>query len=286
MHLDEDEKEKKVTDQEVEQEEEKVEETEEKDGKEEAGEKDESEEESKDENEEEGEEQETQAKKSPPIPEWMRKRLASYTKKAHDERRRADTLEAENTSLKKAVEALSAGRGKDEEDDEAERSEEARTRTNPNGKSNDELIEQRAEQIVAAKAFNKACDDLFDAGEKEFGKDWGVAMGNINDLGGFRENTTALSIIMELPNSHKIVHALGKDPELTDKIFGMSPVKMTVELTKLSDRLLAPKKEKISDAPEPVKTLRNGKQPKSEELKDNDSTAEWMRKREAQLAEK
>lgn len=220
------------------------------------------------------------------LPPWMKKRLGDYTKKFHDQRRRADALEAENTSLKAAVEALSAGRGKDDEDDDAERSAEPAAKSNPRGKTDDQLVEERAAQIVASNDFNKACNELFDKGEAEYKEDWKEVMDNINSLGGFRENPTALSIIMELPDSHKIVHELGNDPELADRIFQLSPVKMTVELTKISDRLSKPKREKISEVPDPVKPLKNVRKTPSPELKDDEPVGDWMKKREAQLASK
>lgn len=232
--------------------------------------------------EEKGEEGDKGSKRGQPLPPWLKKRLDSYTKRYHDERRGRQAAEERASSLEQAMQALSDRRAKGEDDEEVEQP--IRAKSDPAGKTDDQLVEERAKQIVKTERFTEACNTLYDKGEEEF-KDWPTVMDNINALGGFAENPTVLSIALELPNSHKLIHQLGSDPELADKIFNMTPVKMTVELTRLSDEINKPKRDKLSEAPEPVKSLKNSKAAPSEQLKDEDSTEEWMRKREKQVAE-
>jgi len=64
--------------------------------------------------------------------------------------------------------------------------------------------------------------------------------------------------ITSLDNGHEVFYDLAKDPERTEKLLAMSPVRLAIEIAKLGDKKAvpaAPEVKPISKAPAPVKPV-------------------------------
>ena len=132
--------------------------------------------------------------------------------------------------------------------------------------------QKRAEEISRVNAFNKACNDIAEAGKAEF-KDFDDALKNFNMLGGIPQ--AMLETLTEMPNAHKVLRTIGSDPELAEKVIKMSPLKMAMELARVESGLNAPAAPKpLSGAPKPITPIDAGA--RSQEDPEKMSTAEFM----------
>lgn len=59
----------------------------------------------------------------------------------------------------------------------------------------------------------------------------------------------------DIPNGHEIFYALARDPEQTERLLRMPPVKMAIEIAKLSEKVAKPAVKAISRAPAPVRPV-------------------------------
>lgn len=138
------------------------------------------------------------------------------------------------------------------------------------------LVTKKAEEVARVNAFNKACNDIADAGKTEF-KDFDTAVNNFNLLGGIPQ--VMLETLTELPNAHKVLRNIGMDPELAEKIIKLPPMKMAMELARLERDLDKPGAAKpISTAPKPITPLSEAS--RSQEDPEKMSTEEWVTWRE------
>lgn len=112
--------------------------------------------------------------------------------------------------------------------------------------------EQRAEQISREKAFNKACNDIAAAGKEEYG-DFDMSLKTFQMLGGIP--TQLLDTITEMPNAHKVLYSIGKDPDLAERIVKMPVAKQALELARLEANLSKTTPREVSKAPPPVRTI-------------------------------
>lgn len=205
---------------------------------------------------------------------WKDKRLAKLTAQLHEERRKT----AELTS--KVVKP------------------EANTQPNPNVEF-DRLVNERAAQQRQAEDFAKRCTEEALAGREKYGEaEFNKALGDLQRLIDASNNedvakyTRFLQASMEAGNAKDIIFALGNDLSKADRIFEMNDIKMAVELAKMVEGFgkEAPA-EAVSSAPKPITTVggrsgdRNPIDPTSARG-DELTTAEWMRRRNAQVAQR
>lgn len=196
---------------------------------------------------------------------WFQKRFDKLTSERAAATARADQLAAQNAEL---LEKLSKGEtlsGKEQKDFDAQ-------------------VEQRAAQRVQQEKFNEACNGIFDKGVEEFG-DFKEALNNLSLVGatGKDANPAFLAAITELDGAHKVLHHLGKNPELAEKIISMSPAKMAIELSRVEAGLSKPKEKAVSKAPEPIKPL-GGTAKNTVSLSDDKVDMDrWLEERNKQL---
>ncbi len=123
-------------------------------------------------------------------------------------------------------------------------------------------IDRRISEGVAAQTrtqqFNDACNNVFNAGSKEFtGAD-----GTLN----FKDSMAQLGQVGEIPphfieaataleDGHKVLHHLGNNPELASELLGLSPVKLAVRMTALSAELGKPTPKPVSRTSAPIKPV-------------------------------
>jgi hypothetical protein len=95
-------------------------------------------------------------------------------------------------------------------------------------------------------------------------------------------------IVLEMDSGPEVTYFLCKNPEVSEKIAGMSPQRQAIELGRIEERLISQKSNKpvISNAPKPAATIKaKSSQSISVESPDSDklSIDEWMKRRNKQL---
>ena len=182
---------------------------------------------------------------------WFQERIDQLTREKYDERRQREALEAEVARFREA---------------------------NPDAPpSKDVEIKAEAAKIVAQAKFDEKCNNVYSSGAEEF-SDFDEKLGNFRHLGGLPPQV--LEAVTELPDAHKVLHALGSDMDEAMRIFSLPPVPMAVALAKLS---AAPAKAKpVSNAPPPIKPI-IGTPKAGEPDPEKMSMEEWYKWREAQV---
>ena len=145
----------------------------------------------------------------------------------------------------------------------------------------EQLIDQRAEQKLAQKEFERKSKAWIEAGNKEFGPS--DFMDKCNEVAalGAGESREFMSLITDpdtIPDGHKVIAALAEHPEEAQRILALDPVRMAAALTRFAGTAKMPEK-KISQAPAPIKPI--GGTAKPSEPSDNEDIKSWMAKRNA-----
>src|SRR5690606_25080477 len=109
-----------------------------------------------------------------------------------------------------------------------------------------ERIQQEAQKLVQKQQFDERCNQTYTQGVSEF-QDFDSALQNLHLVG---ISPQALADITTMPDSHKILYQLGKNPDNAERILAMSPMQMGIELAKLSTA--APAQKPVSKAPAPI----------------------------------
>lgn len=149
-------------------------------------------------------------------------------------------------------------------------------------------VAAEATRRAATTAFNQKCNTVELTGTKSFGAAaWAAAknaLALLDDEGVIPMDL--LTPALETEHPHRILLALGQDPELAERLLAMNPVKRAMEIARMDTT--PPPPPRRSAAPPPVDPIR-GRPPVSSSSalpSDRDSDAEWLRKRNAQLAAK
>jgi hypothetical protein len=158
----------------------------------------------------------------------------------------------------------------------------------------DAAVASEANRRAAEAAWNAECERVADEGKKAF-PDFEANVNSIlrlvdrNSPSEWNNYNQFLSLAIETGKGAEIIHKLGTDLNEAQRILGLPPTKMAVEVTKMG---LAPVPDTaISGAPKPLTPVgARGAQhstidPTDPGKADQLSTAEWMRRREKQVAE-
>lgn len=89
--------------------------------------------------------------------------------------------------------------------------------------------------------------------------------------------------LRELDNGPEVAYHLGKNPELVDRLAGMSDRKAALELARLSERLVTQVK-RTSAAPKPIEPVRSTGRANVDPLSEKLSIDEWVKNRRKQVA--
>jgi hypothetical protein len=178
-----------------------------------------------------GAEQSTQAAEQPqqekPKSDWVQRRIDQLTREKHEEKRQREALEAQLRQLQ------------------------PQTEHQPGQQMTPDQIRAEAKRLIQQEKFDEACNSVFDAGKKEFSADWDSSLRTFKMLGGapaeFLEAVTAMD------NGHKVLHALGQDPEAAERVLSLPPLRMALELARLEAKVAqATPPKQVSKAPAPI----------------------------------
>lgn len=195
---------------------------------------------------------------------WYQQRIDQLTKQKNDEARARAELEARVKALETPPDT---------------------TETKPfDPKQFDTLVEQRAAQLAAQKAYEAKAENWIQAGQKEFGKaefneicNEVAAMG-VGDSPEFMQLVTDPDVI---PDGHRVLAALRDSPDDAQRIAALPPVKMAAALVAFANKAKAPAAQ-ISKAPEPIKPV--GGSAKASAPDEHEPIEAWMAKRRAEVA--
>lgn len=212
----------------------------------------------------EGSEQEGQSAKTPA---WVERRFAEMTRSRHDAERRAEALERDLAN------ALALAKGGTQDDDHQQQ---APRQSAP--ASEDDRIQRAAAELVKNQRFNDRSNEVYNAGKAEH-QDFDESLKNLGMLGATPE---FFQSIVDLDDAHKVLHALGSNPEEAARILALPPLKQGRELERLASKP-APKQAKkpVSSAPEPISARVDGSGSRTVDL-DNSSIDDFMKARNSQ----
>lgn len=160
----------------------------------------------------------------------------------------------------------------------------------------DRLVEQRASEHARVQEFNRRCNETAEAGRAAHA-DFDQRVGNLqrlHDPSNVQEAVqynNFLLAALETGSASDLLHELGGDLNEAARIMQLSPVRMGVDLARMADKLQeggnpskAPPPPKTPAAAGGPGTSHTAISPTDPDRADRLSTAEWMKRREAQLA--
>lgn len=170
---------------------------------------------------------------------WHVKRIGNLTKEK-------DRLAAEIKARDEKIAALEAAASGSAEGPKLYTEDEVRSRIN-------------SESTLKAKAerTNERLESLFETGTKTY-KDFGARVeGYVKAFGSeaLAQRPDFFEAVSELPNGADVIHNLSGDLDHMAEVLEMAPVKMGMELARLSEKLGKPKSGQVSKTPPPIKPL-------------------------------
>jgi hypothetical protein len=178
-----------------------------------------------------GAEQSTQAAEQPqqekPKSDWVQRRIDQLTREKHEEKRQREALEAQLRQLQ------------------------PQTEHQPGQQMTPDQIRAEAKRLIQQEKFDEACNSVFDAGKKEFSAEWDSSLRTFQMLGG--APAEFLEAVTSMDNGHKVLHALGQDPEAAERVLSLPPLRMALELARLEAKVAqATPPKQVSKAPAPI----------------------------------
>lgn len=144
-----------------------------------------------------------------------------------------------------------------------------------------------AEAEIAQRDFNNSCNRLADAAgkiDKDFQKKVKDMADDIGQIPG-----VMIGILDDLDNGGDVLSHLVNNTDEAETLYRLSPVKMGVQLAKLSNKLAdaaKPKPKAVSRVPKPNEPLGGGSRSAVPALRDNMSMDEFVAVRNRQIAAK
>jgi hypothetical protein len=193
---------------------------------------------------------------------WFQTRIDELTRLRHEEKRRADALEAQ---LRQATPEQTPAQA-----------------AVPTPDALAQAVQTEAQRLVAEQTFNQQCNEVYSKGVAEF-PDFQQSVQAFQNLGGMPP--AFVEAALETGAAEKVIHALGKNLDEASRILALPPAKMAVALTRFADKLVAPPKP--SAAPPPPKNPLSGTSNASPESDpDKLPMDQWMAWREKQIAQR
>lgn len=159
----------------------------------------------------------------------------------------------------------------------------------------DKRVEQEAIRRAEAREFASRCNAVVEKGRGQYGE--AEFNSRLAQLRNVVDTTDPAAVAayenfiragLETENLDRIIYDLAADPNEAVRVLALPPMKMAVELAR---RASAPEPEPVSVAPKPIKPVGGAPgrvhvavDPSDPAASDRLSTAEWMKRREAQLA--
>lgn len=196
---------------------------------------------------------------------WFQTRIDELTRQKHDEAR----------EKQKALDRLALIEAGQQQDPEAA------PRPVFTQTAFDQAVEEAAARKFAQEAQKAKTSSWVEAGNKAFGLEAFNEKCAMVAAMGAGDNPDFMAIVTDpetLPDGYKVIDALVANPDEAQRILAMPPARMAAALTRLN-MTVKPADKPVSQAPRPITTI--GGSTKSAQPADNDSTTEWLAKRNA-----
>lgn len=220
-----------------------------------------------------GEEQELQDKTNKTS--WEQRRLATLTRQRHEAERRAALAEQRATAAETRLASLSGGQNTTQGTTataSSSQEEELAQRFNA-------AVEERAQQ----QAFDAACNDLYNEGNKKF-NDFVPKIQGFQKIGGLPPQLVEAAL--ELGDAHDVLYALANDLDEAARIVEItSPVRQATALSKFVEQRKLAERRATTKAPDPITPVQGHTQ-SAEKDPEKMSMTEWLAWREADIAKK
>ena len=218
---------------------------------------------------------------------WFQRRIDALTAEKWDERRKNEALQAQTAALLEQLAETRRTNSAVQQTATTEVQPQTSTTRPPESRTSmteaeiNALAERKALEIAARTQFNKTCNDVYNKGKDEF-NDFDQKLSTFKMLGGMP--TQLLEIANELKDAHKVLYALGKDPDLAERVVKLPPAKMALELARIEAGFSKPAAAAVSKAPPPIRTVDSGSRAQSNP--ETMTTQQWIEWREKQLKER
>jgi hypothetical protein len=168
-----------------------------------------------------------QPQQEKPKSDWVQRRIDQLTREKHEEKRQREALEAQLRQLQ------------------------PQTEHQPGQQMTPDQIRAEAKRLIQQEKFDEACNSVFDAGKKEFSAEWDSSLRTFQMLGG--APAEFLEAVTSMDHGHKVLHALGQDPEAAERVLSLPPLRMALELARLEAKVAqASPPKQVSKAPAPI----------------------------------
>lgn len=150
----------------------------------------------------------------------------------------------------------------------------------------DAIVSQRAQELVEQQSLQSKVQSVLNAGKSLEGFDSAVnaAVEELGLLDSRGRPTAALRVVLEADAPAEVLHYIGTNPDVAEKLSGLSPERLAYQIARLEGQIKASKAPKVSAAPKPLAPVKSAAI--SEELSSSLPVDEWMRRREKQLRER
>jgi hypothetical protein len=207
------------------------------------------------------------------MPAWMQHRIDEITRARREAERERDAAREELRRMRGEPDA-------EQEEQPAEGTGDRQRqpqRQQPGEPRTEDEVQRAAQALRQREKFDEGCNTTFEQGVKDF-PDFQERMREFTHLGGLPNDF--IEDVLEAGNAHKVLHHLGGDLDEASRIMRLPARARAVALTRLSDKLGAPKPPPaLSKAPPPIDPV--GGRGRVDSDPDKMSTDEWMRRRNA-----
>lgn len=143
-----------------------------------------------------------------------------------------------------------------------------------------------AREISRVDRFTEKANELVDLGNKAHADYMPVLKDLAEEVGAFVQPngmpSPFMSVVLEVSDRpQELLYHLGKNPEIAETLAGLNQIQLTKKLDRIEREMTDSSKSKTNDAPKPLEPVKG--RSSSTLLEPGLSTAEWMRRREAQV---
>lgn len=163
-----------------------------------------------------------------PKNDWVQRRIDQLTREKHEEKRQREALEQRLRQYQQPTEAT------------------------PQKQMTADEIRAEAKRLIQQEKFDDACNKVFDAGKTEF-PDWDSSLRTFQMLGG--ASPEFLEAVTAMDAGHKVLHHLGQNPEVAERLLSLPPLRMALELARLESTVGQAKPKPVSNAPAPINPI-------------------------------
>ena len=189
--------------------------------------------------------QEPVVEESNKTPEWVQRRFNEMTRERHEANRKAEAAINEAATYRRLMESMQQGKEIDPNQPAPQQRPQA---------SDDDRIRAEAQRLNQTESFNNRCNAVYETGKTDF-PNFEDAVKNLGMLGAPLEFFEG---VVGLEDAHKVLYALGSNPDEASRILALPPLQQGRELERLAAKARAKTAKPVSNAPAPISNTVDG----------------------------